>query len=226
MTGVRVKICGLRSVDAIDAAAMAGAAYVGLNFFAGSPRSVTIPEAAALALSVPVGIAKVALVVDADDAMLDAITAGVAVDFLQLHGHETPARVAAVKARYGLPVMKVVGLSDAGDLATLDTFLTVADQILVDTKPPKGADLPGGNGLVFDWSLLAGRRWPVPWMLAGGLTPANVAGAIARTGARQVDVSSGVETAPGIKDAALMAAFVAAAQTPAPAPARTPHTNS
>ena len=136
----------------------------------------------------------------------------VPIDMLQLHGHETPDRVLAVKARYGLPVMKAVGVADASDLVKLDTYLKVADQILVDAKPPKEADLPGGNGLAFDWRLIAGRRWPIPWMLAGGLSPQNVAEAIAMTGAGQVDVSSGVESAPGVKDAARIAAFVAAAQ--------------
>jgi len=213
---VRVKICGLRTRESMDAAVKAGASYVGLNFFAISPRSVTIDEAAPLALSVPLGVAKVALVVDADNAMLDAITGGVALDMLQLHGHEAPARVTEIRARYGLPVMKVVGLAGPDDLALLDAHLQVADLILVDTKPPKGATLPGGNGLAFDWTLLRGRRWPRPWMLAGGLTPETVADAIRLTGARQVDVASGVESAPGVKDAARMTAFVAAARGDGP----------
>lgn len=206
----RVKICGLRDAAMLDAAVQAGAAYVGLVFFEKSPRNVTLAQAAALAAMVPAGVAKVALVVDADDAQLDALLAQVPVDILQLHGAETPARVTAVKARYGLPVMKAVGVAGPDDLAALDIYAQVADQLLVDAKPPKGADLPGGNGLAFDWRLIAGRRWPVPWMLAGGLTPANVAQAVALTGAGQVDVSSGVESAPGVKDAALIAAFCAA----------------
>ncbi len=206
----RVKICGLRDAAMLDAAVQAGAAYVGLVFFEKSPRNVTLAQAAALAAMVPAGVAKVALVVDADDAQLDALLAQVPVDILQLHGAETPARVTEVKARYGLPVMKAVGVAGPDDLAALETYAQVADQLLVDAKPPKGADLPGGNGLSFDWRLIAGRRWPVPWMLAGGLTPANVAQAVALTGAGQVDVSSGVESAPGVKDAALIAAFCAA----------------
>lgn len=206
----RVKICGLRDAAMLDAAVQAGAAYVGLVFFEKSPRNVTLAQAAALAAMVPAGVAKVALVVDADDAQLDALLAQVPVDILQLHGAETPARVTAVKARYGLPVMKAVGVAGPDDLAALDAYAQVADQLLVDAKAPKGADLPGGNGLAFDWRLIAGRRWPVPWMLAGGLTPANVAQAVALTGAGQVDVSSGVESAPGVKDAALIAAFCAA----------------
>lgn len=209
---VSVKICGLTSAAHIDAAARAGAAYGGFVFFAKSPRHLSIALARALALHAPVGLAKVALVVDAEDAFLDDLTAQVPLDMLQLHGHETPERVLAVKARYGLPVMKAVGVADAADLASLESYLKVADQVLVDAKPPKDADLPGGNGLAFDWRLIAGRRWPIPWMLAGGLSPQNVGDAIAMTGARQVDVSSGVETAPGVKDGARIAAFVAAAQ--------------
>ncbi len=208
----RVKICGLRDVAALKAAVDAGAAYVGLVFFPKSPRNVSIDEAASLAQAVPVGVAKVALVVDADDRLLDAITAQVPLDILQLHGHETPERVSEIRARYGLPVMKAVGVADESDLAALDAYAQVANQILVDAKPPKDAALPGGNGLAFDWRLIAGRRWPVPWMLAGGLTPANVGEAIRLTGTTQLDVSSGVESAPGVKDAALIAAFCAAAR--------------
>jgi phosphoribosylanthranilate isomerase len=195
----------------VRAAVEAGAAYIGLVFFPKSPRNVDVETAAALALEVPPGVAKVALVVDADDALLDAITAAVPLDMLQLHGHESPARVAEIRARYGLPVMKAVGIADAGDLAKLDDYMPVADQILVDAKPPKGAEVPGGMGVPFDWRLIAGRHWPKPWMLAGGLTPENVAAAIRLTGARQVDVSSGVERAPGEKDEALIRAFIAAA---------------
>jgi phosphoribosylanthranilate isomerase len=208
---VRVKICGLKTPEAVAAAVDAGAAYLGFNFFPRSPRFVAPVDAGRLAVTVPPGVAKVALTVDADDATLDAIIAAMPVDMLQLHGAETPARVAAVKARYGLPVMKVVGVAGPDDLAVIGGHLAVSDQIMVDAKAPKGAVLPGGNGVTFDWTLLSGRRWPVPWMLAGGLTPANVAEAVRITGARQVDVASGVESAPGVKDAALMRAFVAAA---------------
>ena len=209
---VSVKICGLTSADHVDAAARAGAAYGGFVFFAKSPRHLSLAQARALASHAPLGLAKVALVVDAEDAFLDDLTAQVPLDMLQLHGHETPDRVRAVKARYRLPVMKAVGVADASDLDSLESYLKVADQLLVDAKPPRNADLPGGNGLAFDWRLIAGRRWPIPWMLAGGLSPQNVAEAIAMTGARQVDVSSGVESAPGVKDAARISAFVAAAQ--------------
>ena len=196
---VSVKICGLATVDDVRACADAGANYMGLVFFEKSPRNITIPAARELALAAPLGLAKVALVVNPSDAELDAITGTVPLDMLQLHGRETPERVAEVKARYGLPVMKAVGIADGDDLSKLESYFGVADQILVDAKPPKGGELPGGNGLSFDWRLVAGRRWPCPWMLAGGLTPENVVEAVKMTGAKQVDVSSGVEDAPGQK---------------------------
>lgn len=208
---IRVKICGLSTQEGLQAVADTGAAYVGFVFFPKSPRNVSIEQARELALATPVGLAKVALVVDADNAFLDAITDAVPLDMLQLHGHESPERVLEIKARYGLPVMKAVGISDASDVPNIDLYNAVADQILIDAKPPKSATLPGGNGLSFDWTLIAKRRWPKPWMLAGGLTPDNVAEAIALTGAIQVDVSSGVEAGVGNKDNAKIAAFVAAA---------------
>ncbi len=208
---IRVKICGLRSQADVAATAEAGAAYAGFNFFPRSPRSVSIEAAREAALAAPPGLAKVALVVDAGDDLLDAILASVPLDMLQLHGRESPARVAELRARHGLPVMKAVGVAGPEDLATLSTFEAVADQILVDAKAPPGAVLPGGNGVAFDWRLIAGRRWPRPWMLAGGLTPSNVAEAVRLTGARQVDVASGVESAPGVKDHDLIRAFLAAA---------------
>ncbi|RMH40192.1 MAG: phosphoribosylanthranilate isomerase [Alphaproteobacteria bacterium] len=209
---IRVKICGLRTPEGVRAAVDAGAAYVGFVFFPRSPRHVTAAEAAALAAEVPAGIAKVGLFVDPDDAVLDAVLGRVPLDMIQLHGAETPARVAEVRQRHGLPVMKAVGIATEADLAALDAHARVADQILVDAKPRPGDALPGGNGIAFDWRLIANRRWAVPWMLAGGLDPGNVAEAIRLTGARQVDVSSGVEAAPGEKDPALVAAFVRAAK--------------
>ena len=217
--GIRVKICGLTRPQDVAAAAAAGAHYAGFVFYARSPRAVGVDLARDLALAAPVGLAKVALLVDAEDAALDAIVARVPLDMLQLHGHESPERVAEIRARYGLPVMKAVGVARAEDLPQLDAYARVADQILVDAKAPKDAALPGGNGLAFDWRLIAGRRWPVPWMLAGGLAPQNVAQAVAMTGTRQLDVSSGVETAPGQKSADLIRAFVAAARDLARAPA-------
>ncbi|WP_372613938.1 phosphoribosylanthranilate isomerase [Aquicoccus sp.] len=209
---IRVKFCGLTRPEDILAAAQAGASYIGFNFFPRSPRYVTPDQARDLAVETPVGVAKVALVVDASDAELDAITGQVPLDMIQLHGAESPERVAEVKARYGLPVMKVVGVRERADLEALAGYEAVADQILLDAKPPRDAPLPGGNGIPFDWRLVAGRAWAKPWMLAGGLTPENVAEAIRLTGARQVDTASGIESAPGVKDAGLMRAFVEAAR--------------
>ena len=206
MGQIRVKICGLRTLADVQAVADAGAAYFGLNFFPKSPRYVALDLARELALAAPMGLAKVALTVDADDATLDAITEAMPLDMLQLHGHESPDRVAQVRARYGLPVMKVVGVADESDLPLLFDHSTIADQLMIDAKPPKNAVLPGGNGLTFDWRLVAQRRWLRPWMLAGGLTADNVAQAVRLTGARQVDVASGVESAPGMKDPASIAA--------------------
>jgi phosphoribosylanthranilate isomerase len=215
---VRVKICGLTRAEDVQAAARAGAAYGGFVFFGKSPRNLAPAAARDLSLRAPAGLAKVALVVDASDALLDTICETVPLDMLQLHGRERPERVAAVRARYGLPVMKAVGVADASDLPKIGLYEAVADQILVDAKPPEEADLPGGNGLSFDWRLVAGRRWAKPWMLAGGLTPGTVGEAVALTGARQLDVSSGVESAKGIKDAGLIGDFVSAAQGTRAAP--------
>lgn len=207
---IRTKICGLSTSETVGAAVAAGAAFVGFVFFPKSPRHLTVEAARALALEVPPGVAKVALIVDANDATLGRITEAVPLDMLQLHGSETVERVAEIRERTGLPVMKAVGIAEAGDLVKIDQYAHVADQLLIDAKPPKGGDLPGGNGLSFDWRLIANRRWSVPWMLAGGLTPDNVREAIALTGARQVDVSSGVEKAPGVKDTSLINAFLRA----------------
>ncbi|WP_118133387.1 phosphoribosylanthranilate isomerase [Oceanicella sp. SM1341] len=208
---MHVKICGLRSTGAIEAAVQAGASHLGFVFYPKSPRHLTDAEAAALLAAVPAGVMRVALTVNADDAALDRIAA-LGVDMLQLHGSESPERVAEVRRRFGLPVMKAVGIAGPEDLDSLAAQGRVADLLLVDAKPPAGGALPGGNGLAFDWRLIAGRRWPVPWMLAGGLTPETVGEAIRLTGARMVDVSSGVESAPGVKDPARIAAFVAAAR--------------
>lgn len=210
MTDIRVKICGLKRPEDMRAVAEAGAAYAGLNFFEPSPRYVTPAQARELALLAPEGLAKVALVVDAGDALLDQIVEAVPLDIIQLHGKESPERVEEVRARYGLPVMKAVGVAGEADLAALDEYGRVADMLLVDAKPAPGAELPGGNGLPFDWRLIAGRRWPVPWLLAGGLHAGNVVEAVRRTGARQVDLSSGVEREKGVKDAGLIRAFMEA----------------
>jgi phosphoribosylanthranilate isomerase len=208
----QVKICGLREPRHVAAAIEAGARYLGFVFFPKSPRHVTAAEAAVLVQDVPPGVARVGLFVDPDDALLSQTLAQVPLDVIQLHGKESPTRVAEVKALTGLPVMKAVGLAGPEDLPALTDYGLVADMLLVDAKAPKGADLPGGNGLAFDWRLLVGRKWLRPWLLAGGLTPENVAEAIRLTGARGVDVSSGVETAPGQKDSDLIRAFIAAAE--------------
>ncbi|WP_281991382.1 phosphoribosylanthranilate isomerase [Sulfitobacter geojensis] len=210
-SNINVKICGVTRAQDIDASVKAGARYIGLNFFPKSPRFTTLEQARDLALGTAEGICKVGLVVNPTNPELDALTATVPLDMIQLHGSETPERVAEVKQRYGLPVMKAVGVATADDLLVLDSYAPVADQLLVDTKPPKDAKLPGGNGLAFDWTLIAGRRWNVPWMLAGGLNASTVAEAIRVTGARQVDLSSAVESAPGVKDAGLIQAFCDAA---------------
>ncbi|WP_294227985.1 phosphoribosylanthranilate isomerase [uncultured Shimia sp.] len=209
---IRVKICGLKEPAHVVAAAEAGAAYVGFVFFEKSPRNVGLAQARDLAVEAPVGVAKVALTVNADDAFLDKLVETVPLDMLQLHGSESPERVAEVRARFGLPVMKAIGIADAEDVAKIDTYGAVADQLLVDAKPPKNADLPGGNGLSFDWRLVNRKYWPRPWMLAGGLTADNVAEAVKMTGARQLDLSSGVESAPGVKDVGMIRTFMKAVQ--------------
>ena len=210
---IQSKLCGLTKAQDIDAAAEAGAAYVGLVFFAKSPRNLEITEARELALRVPLNIAKVALVVNADNAFLDHITASMPLDMLQLHGAESPERVVEVKVRYGLPVMKALGIANTEDINFAQTYAGAADQLLLDAKPLFGHELPGGNGLSFEWKLLHGKTWSVPWMLAGGLTPINVAEAVRISGAKQVDVSSGIEVMPGQKCPELMAKFVAQANS-------------
>ncbi len=208
---MHAKICGISQARHIRIAVDLGARYLGFVLFPKSPRHLEIAAAQVLMSQVPAGICKVVLTVDPTDDALDEIALKLPLDMLQLHGGESPERVAQIRARIGLPVMKAVGIGDAADLPRLAAYAGVADQLLVDAKPPRAAALPGGNGLSFDWRLIAGRRWAVPWMLAGGLTPENVAEAVALTGATQVDVSSGVERAPGVKDSALIAAFLNAA---------------
>lgn len=205
---VAVKICGLSTPQTLQAALDAGARYVGLVFFAKSPRHVSVATAAELSRMVGTGTRVVGLFVDPDDDLLEQVTGQVPLDMLQLHGNESPERVAAIRARFNLPVMKAVKVSDAADLDAARDFEPVVDMLLFDAKPPKGALLPGGNGVAFDWSLLAGRVWAKPWMLSGGLNPGNVADAIRATGAVAVDVSSGVEDAPGRKNPELIRAFL------------------
>lgn len=206
-----VKICGLNDAAGFDAAVAEGADMVGFVFFPASPRNVTPAQAAELSARATDGPLRVGLVVDPDDALLEAILGAVRLDILQLHGHETPERCAAVRARFGLPVMKALGIAEAADLAQLPRYAPVVDRFLLDAKPPPGATLPGGNAASFDWTLLAGATVPRPWLLAGGLDAGNVAEAIAAAGAPGVDVSSGVEKARGVKDPARIAAFIRAA---------------
>lgn len=208
---MHVKICGLSTVETVTAAVDAGASYIGFVFFPKSPRNVSVAKVRELAAHVPAGICKVALTVDADNATLENIQTA-PIDMLQLHGSESPERVTEIKDRFGLPVMKAVGIASANDLPKIDIYSGVADQLLVDTKAPKGGALPGGNGVPFDWSLISGRKWFAPWMLAGGLTADNVAKAIALTGAKQIDLSSAVESSPGVKDVNKIAAFIRAAK--------------
>jgi phosphoribosylanthranilate isomerase len=208
----QVKICGLNDAAGFDAAVAAGADLIGFVFYPPSPRSVTPAQAAALSARHPGGPLRVGLLVDAGDDAIAAILAALPLDLLQLHGEETPARCTEIRTRFGLPVMKALGIAGPADFALLDAYAPVVDRFLLDAKPLPGAALPGGNATVFDWRLLAGRRIPHPWLLAGGLTADNVAEAIRVSGAPGVDVSSGVERARGVKDPARIAAFVAAAR--------------
>jgi phosphoribosylanthranilate isomerase len=199
---VAAKICGLRTAETVAAAVEHGADFIGFNFFKKTPRNVEPEAAGALARSVPSHVVKTGLLVDDDDARIAAILAAAPLDLLQLHGSETPERVAAIKAKFGLPVMKVIKVRDAADIARAADYETVADRLMFDTLPPpdmKNA-LPGGNAVSFDWTLLQGFRSRLPWMLAGGLTPENLAQAVRQSGAPAVDVSSGVEDRPGEKN--------------------------
>jgi phosphoribosylanthranilate isomerase len=205
-----IKICGLNTPAALAAALDGGATHVGFIFFPKSPRHLSPADAGALRQAARGRARAVAVTVDADNAALDAIVAALAPDMLQMHGGETPERVAAVKARFGLPVMKAFSLRQAGDLDRAAGYRGVADQLLFDAKPPEGADLPGGNGVRFDWRILAGYEHP--FFLSGGLNAGNVAEALLLTRPAGLDVSSGVESAPGVKDAGLIKTFLTAAR--------------
>ncbi len=212
---VRAKICGLSTQETVDAAVAGGAAYVGFVFYPPSPRSLSPAEAAALARRVPVPVIRVGLVVDESDERIDAILKTCPLDMLQLHGHEGPERVAAIRKRAGLPVMKAIPVAGPGDASAARNYETVADWLLFDARPPlpvagAPAPLPGGNARSFDWTLLGGLTWKLPWMLSGGLTPENVAQAVRVSGAGTVDVSSGVEDRPGLKNPDRIRRFLAA----------------
>jgi phosphoribosylanthranilate isomerase len=206
---VQVKICGISEPETLRAAVEGGARWIGLVFYPPSPRYVAPAMAAELARMVPTGVRTVGLFVDPDDDFLEHVVSQVPFDMLQLHGKETPQRVAAVKAAFSIPVMKAIKVGGPEDLQRAAEHAQVCDRLLFDAKPPaKVAALPGGNGIAFDWTLLTGRSWPKPWMLSGGLNAGNVADAVHTTGAPAVDVSSGVEDRPGHKDAALIRAFL------------------
>ena len=211
MAAPEIKICGLRTPEALDATIGARADYAGFVFYPPSPRHLDLAEAAALAARADGRITRVGLFVDADDAMIAEAIAAARLDVLQLHGKETPERAAQVKARFGLPLWKALPVAAKEDVERARAYAGAADLILFDAKTPKGA-LPGGMGLSFDWSLLAGIRLPLRWGLAGGLNPDNVAEAIRVTGTGLVDTSSGVESAAGVKDVDRIAAFCAAAR--------------
>jgi phosphoribosylanthranilate isomerase len=210
---VAAKICGLSSKEAVTAAVTGGAAYLGFNFYPPSPRAITAATAARLGSVVPSGITRVGVFVDADDATIGAVLAETQIDVLQLHGHENPHRVANIKLRFARPVMKAVAIAAPADVLGATLYETVADMLLFDAKPPRRPDaLPGGNGLAFDWELIAGRSWRCEWMLSGGLTAEVLPEAVRISGATVVDVSSGVESRPGEKDLDKISAFLAAAR--------------
>ncbi|MBI1181645.1 MAG: phosphoribosylanthranilate isomerase [Alphaproteobacteria bacterium] len=215
---IDVKICGLSTPDTLQAAVDAGATYVGFVFYPRSPRAVSTAQAAALALAVPPGVRKVALFVDPSDDLLAEVLRAVPIDVIQLHGGEAPARVAEIRARTGKPVFKAIPVAGRDDVARAHAYEDAADFLLFDAKPPKsmGHALPGGNGLAFDWQLIAGEAWKRGWILSGGLTPDNVAEAMETCHATFVDVSSGVEDRPGVKNPAKIEAFVTAARNANP----------
>jgi phosphoribosylanthranilate isomerase len=209
---VRAKICGLSTAATLDAAIAGGASHVGFVFFPKSPRNLDIPRAEELAARTPAHVVRVGVFVDPSDDMLERIVPAARLGAIQLHGGETPARVSAVKARFGLETWKAVAVRTRADLASAATFHGAADRILYDAKTPDSAALPGGMGLRFDWTLLRGFAHPLPWILSGGLDAGNLAEAVAISGATLVDVSSGVESAPGVKDVDKIAAFLQSAE--------------
>ena len=209
--GIDIKICGLKTAETVAAALDGGATHIGFIFFPKSPRNID-PALAGYLRRAAKGRAKaVAVTVDADDVTLDGIVAAMQPDMLQLHGHESVGRVLEIKARYGLPVLKALSLRDRADLDQIGPYSGVADRLLLDAKPPDGSDLPGGNGVSFDWKLLGALDASIDYMLSGGLNAGNIAGALRATNARGIDISSGVESAPGLKDVSLIKEFFRAA---------------
>jgi phosphoribosylanthranilate isomerase len=211
---IDTKICGLASETAVAAAVAGGAAYLGFNFYRPSPRSVSPEHAAALCAAVPAGVRRVGLFVDAADEAIQAVLNAAPIDILQFHGQESPERVAEARHRFGLPVMKAIAVAGPEDVLAAYRYEDAADMLLFDAKPPcRAGALPGGNGLAFDWQLIAGRKWRRPWMLSGGLTAELLAEAVRISGATAVDVSSGVERRPGDKDPDKIREFLAVARS-------------
>jgi phosphoribosylanthranilate isomerase len=202
-----IKICGVKTDEAVAAALDGGASHIGFIFFPKSPRYVDPAEAGRLRQAAKGRAKAVAVTVDADDATLDAIVAAMKPDMLQLHGDESVTRVAEIKARYGLPVMKAFALRERGDLEQIKQYVGIADRFLFDAKPPKGSELPGGNGVSFDWQVLSELDASTDYMLSGGLNAGNIAEALRATSAQAIDISSGVESAPGVKDVSLIKDF-------------------
>jgi phosphoribosylanthranilate isomerase len=207
---ITVKICGVTDAFTAHSVVDAGAHMIGLVFFAKSPRHLTLPKAVQVVGAISESVQSVGLFVDPTDAELEATLNGVKLGMLQLHGSETPERIAYIKSRFGKPVMKAFAIASAEDLECVASYEESCDWLLFDARPPAKAVVPGGNGIPFDWRLLSGRTWKRPWMLSGGLNSANVAEAIRISGAKAVDVSSGVETSPGAKNAGLVRDFIAA----------------
>jgi phosphoribosylanthranilate isomerase len=205
---VSVKICGIRTKDALEAAVNNGAAFVGLNFFASSPPSTTPENAVQLAAVVPQRVKTTVVTVDPDDALLESIFARFRPDFIQLHGKETPRRAAEIKERFSTPIIKALPISEAADFAAMKDYEPIVERFLFDSKAPEGAKLPGGNATAFDWKLIRSQTILRPWFLAGGLNAKNVKEAVEASGASAVDIASGVETAPGVKSPEMIAALL------------------
>jgi len=203
-----IKICGLSTKEAIDAVIAGGASHMGFIFFEKSPRHISLAQAAILADHAGDVIKKVPVTVNADDTYLDLVVEAVGPDMLQLHGSETPERVHEVKSKYALPVMKAIAIREASDLEKIEPYKGIVDQFLFDAKPPEGSDLPGGNGVSFDWEIMDQLGADVPYMLSGGLHAGNVLGSVRQSGSTAIDVSSGVESSPGIKDVKLIEEFL------------------
>ncbi len=209
---VAVKICGLSTLESVAAAALGGAKFAGFVFYPPSPRNLSPEQAAPLVAGVPSGISRVGVFVDPGDELLERVLAKAPLDLIQLHGEESPERVGAIKKKFGKPAIKAIKISSEADLGEAARYFAAADWLMFDARPPKESARPGGNALAFDWELLRARRWPLPWMLSGGLNPGNLGEAVRISGATAVDVSSGVESRPGVKDTAKIGQFLAAAR--------------